>query len=103
MCVDCYVSFEPVSDAEKFWGRLLRWWKASSAHTIAMTNERVPVTTKHEKLRSKLKQRVGFANKEVVCLEKGIVSVTFEQEASVARAVQLLVDAQYSFGSVEDA
>lgn len=50
--------------------------KDSPARTIAMTKEQNTVTTEYEELCSSVEERVGFANREMACLEEEVTKVT---------------------------
>lgn len=63
--------------------------KASSARKDAMEKERDAVNTSYGELRSSVKQRAGFANKEISCSEAKVVKVAQVPDAS-ARKVMLV-------------
>lgn len=66
--------------------------KAKLGRAVAITKERNSVSTKFEKLRLRVEQRGGFANKELARFVAELVKVTQEQDASVAKIEQLALE-----------
>lgn len=66
--------------------------KATLARAVAITKELDAMTSKYEDLHSRIKQHMGFVNRDMACLEAVIIALTHKHDVSVTKAEQLFIE-----------